>query len=99
MKEHKPNWKKIKEVPVIGDVIRILSFFYSGLRVIALTAEKVGDKAVNTIPEAVVSCLHTLYCGVCAKISAHGGAPGQPPPAEGVSQGVKADSDVEKSVL
>lgn len=67
MKEHKPNWKKIKEVPVIGDVIRILSFFYSGLRVIALTAEKVGDKAVNTIPEAVVSCLRTLYRGVCAK--------------------------------
>ncbi len=29
------------------------------------------------------------------EISAHGGAPGQPPPAEGVSQGVKADSDVE----
>ena len=26
MKEHKLNWKKIKEVPVIGDVIRILSF-------------------------------------------------------------------------
>jgi len=67
VKEHKPNWKKIKEVPVIGDVVRILSFFYSGLRVIALTAEKVGDKAINTIPEAVVSGLRTVYHGVRAK--------------------------------
>ncbi len=43
MKEHKPNWKKIKEVPVIGDDSDFV-LFYSGLRVIALTAEKVGTR-------------------------------------------------------
>jgi len=55
------KWKeRLKKIPVIGDMVRILCFLYSGIHAVALAAEQIGKAMETYVPSMFMTYFRNI---------------------------------------